>query len=129
MNEEYTVFKGSFKTVEWFFNDNNKGQSLEYFSRLPLQERNIFMRYVMLLGENEHVFDVAKFRHEGCQIYAIKIRQHRFYCFFFMGGKIIITNGYTKKSRKGSLIEREKACKARKNYSVRVMEGRYYDKT
>jgi hypothetical protein len=51
----------------------------------------------------------------------------RFFCFFFDGAKIIVTNAYEKKSAKMPPKEKDKALKAKANYIKRVKEGSYYD--
>lgn len=84
------------------------------------------MCLIALLSSIGIIFDSRKFRYEGDQIYAFKVMQHRFYCFFAKGSKIIISNAYIKKTMKGVTREKEKALSARKCYINRCNQGRYY---
>ena len=53
---------------------------------------------------------------------------HRFFNFFYKGGKIIITNAYTKKSQKVDRKELNKAKNIKRDYIRRVERGVYYEK-
>lgn len=71
--------------------------------------------------------DETKFRNEGDKIFAFKPQPERFLCFFFTGRKVIITNGFHKKSQKLPLGEKEKALQAKRDYEQRVKERIYYE--
>jgi hypothetical protein len=73
------------------------------------------------------IFNKEKFRHEDDQIYAFKAKPDRFFCFFFKGSRVIVTNACKKKQDKLPLREKEKAMKAREDYGKRYKEGTYYD--
>lgn len=124
MNEKYLVYRGSRKNIEWYYDFNGKSQHANYYGGLGLREKNKFLRFMCLIGENEKILNITKFRHEGCRIYAIKIECHRFYCFFTFDARVIITNAYTKKSQKAVAKER---INARGYYFERVMKGCYYE--
>lgn len=62
------------------------------------------------------------------KIFEFKPVGHRFFSFFYEGGKIIITNAYTKKSQKVSRKDLEKARAIKKDYIARVRGGVYYEK-
>jgi phage-related protein len=66
-------------------------------------------------------------RHEGDKIFAFKPVPDRFLCFFYEGGKIILTNAYEKKSPKMPATEKSKALRAMADYIKRCKEGNYYD--
>jgi hypothetical protein len=51
-----------------------------------------------------------------------------YFNFLYEGGKIIITNGYMKKSQKVSRRDLEKAGELKKDYICRVKGGSYYGK-
>ena len=60
-------------------------------------------------------------------IYAFKPKPHRFLCFFVKGKKLIITNGFIKKSDKLPKNEKEKALKRREDYETRCKKNQYYE--
>lgn len=80
-----------------------------------------------LLGDIGKIFNEEKFRNEGDQIYAIKASADRFLCFFFDGSKLIITNAYEKKTAKMPQKEKQRALKAKADYTKRFKDGNYYD--
>lgn len=51
-----------------------------------------------------------------------------FFNFFYEGRKIIITNGYMKKSQKVSRKDLERAREIKRDYTYRVKGGSYYGK-
>ncbi|MBF0523397.1 MAG: type II toxin-antitoxin system RelE/ParE family toxin [Candidatus Omnitrophica bacterium] len=65
-----------------------------------------------------HIYDETKFRIEDRQhkIYCFKPKKERFFCFFFIGRKIIITSGHTKKKQKLDRNELSKAVQIRAEY-------------
>jgi len=80
-----------------------------------------------LLGDSGKIFNQEKFRYEGDQIYVFKPSPDRFFCFFFDGAKVIVTNAYEKKSAKMPTKEKDKALNAKENYIKKVKGGIYYD--
>jgi len=75
------------------------------------------------MGDFGKIFDKTKFRHEGDGIYAFKPQPDRFLSFFTDGRKIIITNGFRKKTDKLPKSEKELAIKRRKDYLDRKAGG------
>jgi hypothetical protein len=47
--------------------------------------------------------------------------------YFFTGGKVIVTNAFTKKQDKLPATEKERALKAMQDYEQRVKTGTYYE--
>lgn len=86
---------------------------------------------VKYIAEHGKIFDITKFRLVDSQekIFEFKPLGHRFFNFFYEGGKIIITNGYMKKSQKVSARDLEKARNIKKDYIARVKGGVYYEKS
>lgn len=82
----------------------------------------------MRMGDHGSIQNEEKFKHEIDKIYVFKPHPDRFFCFFFQGSKIIITNAYEKKSDKMPPKEYYKAYKALQDYIKRCKEGMYYDK-
>ena len=81
-----------------------------------------------LLGDSGKIFNKEKFRNEDDQIYAFKTSDDRFLCFFFDGAKVVITNAYEKKTQKMPAREKERALKAKADYTKRIKDGIYYEK-
>ncbi len=127
MKKEYIAYNGEEFTIEWYFTDNGKSESLSYFESLPLNRKKKLIYLFEVLGDTRQIRNEEKFRYEGNQIYALKPSPDRFLCFFFDGSKIIVTNAYEKKSTKIPTREKQRALKAKKDYTKRSKEGTYYE--
>lgn len=127
MNCPFVAFYGKVFTIEWYFSARGKSVSLEYFEALSRDRQKKFVNLLRLLGDSGKVLNIEKFRYEGDQIYALKASEDRFLCFFFDGSKIIITNAYEKKSSKMPIREKERALKAKDDYTTRCKERVYYE--
>jgi len=62
------------------------------------------------------IIDITKFRNEGDNIYAFKPQPDRYLSFFVVGRKIIVTNGFCKKTDKLPDSKKELALQYRNNY-------------
>ena|SRR5205814_4340135 len=127
MKKKVIAYAGKEYLIEWYFNDRGKSESFAYFESLSDDRQRKFARLLLLLGDSGKIFNQEKFRYEGDQIYVFMPSPDRFFCFFFDGSKVIITNAYEKKSAKMPAKEKERALKAKDNYIKRVKEGIYYD--
>ena len=127
-NKNYIAYQGRKFTVEWFFKANGCSDALEYFETLPIDRQLKVLQLFQLLADIGKIFNQEKFRSEGDQLYAFKPSPDRFLCFFFDGAKIIVTNAYEKKSAKMPPREKQKALKAKIDYSQRCIAGDYYEK-
>ncbi|MBP6892578.1 hypothetical protein KBB68_03290 [Candidatus Babeliales bacterium] len=96
-NQQRIAFKGSKFTIEWYFDNQNKSQALDYFNQLTLARKKKLDNLLRLMAERGCIYDITKFRNEGDGIYVFKPKPDRFFCFFFTGSKIIITNAYEKR--------------------------------
>ena len=126
-HREYIAFEGKEFTVEWYFNSDNKSISLDYLESLNEKEQIKLFRLIKLIGSVGVIHDKTKFRNEGDKIYTFKPQPYRFLCFFFEGKKIIITNGFHKKTEKLPENEKEKALRSKVDYEARVKRGDYYE--
>ena len=77
------------------------------------------------IGDFGKISDITKFRNEGEKIFAFKPQPDRFLSFFYIGKKIVITNGFRKKAQKLPREEKDLALKRMKNYNSRVTNGDY----
>ena len=125
--KEYIVFNGSKFTIEWYFDSKGHSSPLEYFESLSDDEQIKSFGLFELMGNIGEIKNKTKFNYEGDKIYAFKPQPHRFLCFFFSGGKIIITNAFHKKTDKLPANEKQKALKYKDNYELRIKQGDYYD--
>jgi len=126
--KEYIAYKGKSFTIEWFYSDKGKSQSLKYYQGLSLSDRRKVLKLFQFMGEIGQIRNKTLFRNEGEKIYAFKPQPHRFLCFFFQGEKIIVTNGFYKKQQKLPKTEKEKAIRMMNNYYDRIKNETYYEK-
>lgn len=127
MKKQIIAYEGREYLIEWYFSDKGKSEAFAYFESLPGDRQKKFAHLLMLLGDSGKIFNQEKFRHEGDQIYVFKPSPDRFFCFFFDGAKVIVTNAYEKKSAKMPPKEKEKALRSKEDYAKRVKKGTYYD--
>ncbi|TAK78086.1 MAG: type II toxin-antitoxin system RelE/ParE family toxin [Gammaproteobacteria bacterium] len=126
-HKEYIAFEGEKFTIEWYFNNRGKSISLDYLESLDEEEQAKLFELFKLIGEVGVIKNKTKFRNEGDKIYAFKPQPHRFLCFFFKEQKIIITNGFHKKTDKLPKNEKDKALKIKSDYELRIKRGDYYE--
>ena len=124
---EYVAYSGEIFTIEWYYNKNHKSDAFEYYQLLDEDERDAIISLFKLMGNNGKILNPTKFKSEGDKIYAFKTDQERFLSFFCHGKKIIVTNGFRKKTQKMTLREKEKAIKRQADYLQRERRGEYYD--
>ena len=79
------------------------------------------------IGDFGKISDITKFRSECEKIFAFKPQPDRFLSFFYVGKKILVTNGFRKKAQKLPKNEKNLALKRMKNYESRVTNGDYYE--
>ncbi|PJZ28767.1 type II toxin-antitoxin system RelE/ParE family toxin [Leptospira kmetyi] len=124
---EYTVYQGASFKVEWYFDSNLKSASLEFFEELSIAEQDDFLVLVKKMADTGKIFNEQKFRNEGDKIFAFKPKPNRFLCFFTVGKKIIVTNGFPKRQDKLPANEKARAVAFRKDYLERMKAGTYYE--
>lgn len=129
--EEYIFYRGEKFQVEFYFSERGEMPAVEYLRQTPLDVKVKLAAMVKYIAEHGKIFDITKFRLVDSQekIFEFKPLGHRFFNFFYEGGKIIITNGYMKKSQKVSARDLEKARNIKKDYIARVKGGVYYEKS
>lgn len=124
---EYTVYQGALFKVEWYFDRNLESISLEFFEGLTIDEQDDFLVLVKKMADTGKIFNEQKFRNEGDKIFAFKPKPNRFLCFFTVGKKIIVTNGFPKRQDKLPANEKARAVAFRKDYLERIEAGSYYE--
>lgn len=123
---EYIAYEGSYFTIEWYVDENNKSPARSYYKSLNIDERIQLLKLFKRMGDAGTIHDKTKFRYEGDKIYAFKPHPYRFLC-FFSRKKIIVTNGFCKKREKLSINEKNRSLKYRSDFINRFKIGEYYE--
>ena len=116
------IYSGSKFTLDWYYDKNGKSIAYEFFLEASEELQKKFLVLVRRMGDFGKIFDETKFRHEDDGIYAFKPQPDRYLSFFTIGKKIIVTNGFTKKTDKLPKNEKDLAIKCRKDYLERNKE-------
>ncbi|WP_428356843.1 type II toxin-antitoxin system RelE/ParE family toxin [Methyloprofundus sp.] len=125
--KEFIAYEGDSLTIEWFYDENGKSASLDYFESLSnAQKRKVLMLFKRI-GDFGKVSDITKFRNEGDKVFAFKPQPDRFLSFFYVGKKVVVTNAFRKKSQKLPEKEKHLALQRMNSYDSRVKSGDYYD--
>ena len=125
--KEYIAYEGDAFTVEWFFDKHGKSEALDFFESLSNAQKRKTLMLFKRIGDFGKISDITKFRNEGEKIFAFKPQPERFLSFFYSGKKIVITNGFQKKSQKLPKKEKDLALRRKKDYESRVANGDYYE--
>lgn len=125
--QDFIAYEGEKFTIEWFFDENGESEALNYFKSMSLPQKRKILMLFKRIGDFGKISDITKFRNEGDQIFAFKPQPDRMLSFFYTGKKIVVTNGYLKKSQKLPKREKDKAIKYMQSYDERVKKGVYYD--
>ena len=120
--QDCVVYVGEKFTIEWYYNEKGYSEAFEYFLQTSNTQKRKLLILVKRLAEFGKISDISKFRNEGNDIYAFKPQPDRYLSFFVKGKKIIITNGFIKKTDKLPKNEKEKAIKHRSDYLNRFTE-------
>lgn len=127
MKKNFIAYEGQEFTIEWYFDVKGKGPALEYYEQLSKLQKQKLEFLFRMLGDTGKIRSMEKFRNEGDQIYAFKPMPDRFLCFFYQGGKVIVTNAFEKKQDTMPLREKQRALKLKNDYIKRCDEGNYYE--
>ena len=125
--KNYIAYEGLKFTIEWYFTEDGKIPALEYFNELDLDDKVKTIDLFKLMANEGKIYNQKKFRNEHDKIYAFKPKPHRFMCFFFVGKRIIVTNGFIKKKDELPPEEKKRALKYQKDYEERFKIGKYYE--
>lgn len=130
---KYQIYKGNYFTVEFYLDCQNNIPALDYYKELTKEEKIRFFALIDKLANRVYgeILPVHIYRLEDREnsIYALKFGNNRYLNFTTLDKKIIITNGFKKKTQKLGKREKEAvnfAIKAKKDYLKRVKEENYY---
>jgi len=118
------IYKGSKFILEWYYNKDGISVSHEFYQNATEELQRKFLVLARRLGDSGKIFDKTKFRHEADGIYAFKPQPDRYLSFFTDGKKIIVTNGFRKKTDKLPKTEKDLAMKYRQDYFERKSGGK-----
>jgi hypothetical protein len=127
-HSEFIAYEGQKFTIEWYHDASGKSQAFDFAESMVESEQRKLAVLFKALGDIGKIQNKEKFRNEGNKIHAFKPKPHRFLSFFFTGGKVIVTNAFTKKQDKLPATEKERALKAMQDYEQRVKTGTYYER-
>ncbi len=126
---EYVAYQGDVFQIEFYYDKNGKSQSKDYaLENLDKTEIKKFLKLLEMMGDLGKIRNKEKFRNEGDKVFTFKPQPHRFFCFFFEGRKIIITNAFKKKQQKLPKEEKVRALKCKEDYENRIKKETYYEK-
>lgn len=125
--QDRLAYRGRIFDIEWYCDSSGFSQARDFAEALDDAEKRKLALLFAALGDLGKIQNKEKFRHEGDRIFAFKPKPHRFLAFFFEGGKVIVTNAFTKKQDKLPPREKDKALNRKKDYEKRVIAGTYYD--
>ena len=74
---QHIAYEGSEFTIEWFVDENDQSQPLEYFLEQPKDKQRKTLNLFRLMGDLGQIYDKTKFIHEGDGIYAFKPQPDR----------------------------------------------------
>lgn len=116
--KNFLIYTGEKFSVYFHAESNVFSDVNDYFENCEEGTQASLLHLVKRISDTGIIFDETKFRIEDKvhKIYCFKPKQERFFCFFFIGKKIIITSAYTKKKQKLDRKALEKAIRIKKQY-------------
>ena len=118
------IYSGEKFTLEWYYDQNGKSAAYEFYRKESEELQKKFLVLVRRIGDFGKIFDKTKFRHETDGIFAFKPQPDRYLSFFTDGKKIIVTNGFRKKTDKLPRKEKDLAMRYRQDYFERQSGGK-----
>jgi hypothetical protein len=125
--KNFIAYEGPKFTIEWYYTEDGKIPALAFFNSLDDDVKIKTLDLFRLIATEGKIYNQQKFRNEHDQIYAFKPKPYRFMCFFFVGKRIIITNGFIKKKDELPAEEKKRALRCQKDYEERFNAGTYYE--
>jgi hypothetical protein len=133
MKKYFQIYNGTYFTVEFYQDYQKNIPALDYYNELTKKEKARFFALIARLANStygsflpEHMY---RLEDPENSIYALKFDNNRYLNFTTIDKKIIITNGFKKKTQKLGKREKEAlsfAIKAKRDYIKRVKEETYY---
>lgn len=118
------IYRGSSYILEWYYDKNGDSVGYNYFLGTAPEQKRKFLILVKRMGDFGKIFDKTKFRNEGEGIFAFKPQPDRYLSFFTDNKKIIVVNGFVKRTDKLPKHEKELALRLRQDYFNRKSGGK-----
>jgi len=126
------VYEGTHFEVVFYYDDSLEIPIWSTYESLSENEKIDFLVRVKKIADSKpgtiHPKSIFNIEDKSDKIFAIKFGANRFCTFFTRGRKLIITNGYIKKSQKNTKKINEELKKAKnfkKDYETRIKNGTY----
>ena len=107
-------------TIDYYKAENEKMPAYDFINSLPLNMRAKAFKELVMLEELGTTIIMPYSRHMKDGVYELRIQFasdiSRVFYFFYAGNKIILTNGFIKKTQKTPVSELEKALKYKADY-------------
>ena len=123
---KHIAFEGQKFRIEWYVDSSGESEALKYSEEMSKSHKAKLAQLFKVMGDFGQIRNKTKFRNEGDKIYAFKPQPYRFLCFFTIGQKIIITNGFYKNEDKLPPAEKKRALENMQDYLNRIKRGDYY---
>jgi len=123
-NKSCIIYFGQKFTIEWYYDKTGKSVAYDFFEKATEDLQDKLFILVKRMAEMGKIIDKTKFRNEGDGIYAFKPQPDRYLSFFTDDKKIIITNGFKKKTDKLPKNEKKIALDYRNDYFERKNGGK-----
>lgn len=116
--EDFLIYTGQHYSVYFYAKAKNSSEVHDYFKRCDEVTQASLLFLVKRIADTGRIWDETKFRIEDRvnKIYCFKPKKERFFCFFFIGKKIMITSAYRKRRQKLDKRELRKAIQIRSEY-------------
>jgi hypothetical protein len=116
--KEFLVYEGEYFSVYFHSTSHGISEVNEYFESCDAATQASLLYLAKRISGEGIIYDETKFHIEDKRnkIYCFKPRAERFFCFFCIDKRIIITSAHTKKRQKLDRRELNKAIKIRDMY-------------
>ena len=122
MASTHSIYQGQVFHVEAMTLENGTTPAEEWLDSLSQKQQQKFASLFKLLADAGKLWNERKFKHleSSDQIFEFKVDDGRMLCFFFVGQRVILTHGFSKKSPKTPKGEIERAEKYKNEFTART---------
>ena len=121
MKPSKSAYKGEIFSIEFFVAGDGSCPAEEWLESQSPKMQQKFAALFVMMGNVGKIFNEQKFKHlTGTdQLFEFKADQGRVLCFFFVGKRVILTHGFSKKSDKTPKGEIDRAEKTKTEFISR----------
>jgi phage-related protein len=119
------AYSGQVFDIEFYKRESGEILAEEWLESMPSPIQEKFAALFAWMGEHGRINNEQKFKHltGSDQIFEFKAGQGRILCFFFIGQRIILTHGCTKKGDKTPKGEIDRAEALKQEFERREREN------